>query len=401
MLQSALRKTTETLARELAQPGDRAPEWSALEWAVARAVAAMHGVSPLLSRRLPWVGPNAWTTFLAQQYAHTAARHRRIQALLHSIDARAADANISVLALKGVALHALGLYVPGERPMADIDLLVRPADAPGMRELFGALGYRAGAVNWKEQVFTPEESASADELGGRYGEHGANPIKIELHQRICEKLPLHIADMTARVFPVRSHGGLNAYGSRGALMLHLLLHAAGATAFQSLRLLHLHDLARLAAQMTATDWEELLQPAAGETLWWRWPPLRLTSLYYPDAIPADVLDAARRDCPRRLVRTFQRKTLSDVSYSHLGIDAFPGIEWTRTLPERLRYMASRVRPSTEHLATRQTVAATEAWAVASPWAGLSHGRRIVSWLVARPPRTVTMHSLLAVMAESP
>jgi hypothetical protein len=249
-------------------------------------------------------------------------------------------------------------------------------------------------------VFTPVEATTVVELGARYGEHGSNPIKIELHQRICEKLPLCITDMTARVFPDASHEGLNAYGSRGALMLHLLLHAAGATAFQSLRLLHLHDLALLAAQMTAEDWDELLLPAAGQALWWRWPPLRLTSLYYPAAIPADVLAAARRDCPRRLVRAFRHKTLSDVSYSHLGIDAFPGIEWTRTLTERVRYVASRVRPSSEHLATRRTVAATEAWAVASPWAGLSHARRVVAWLVARPPRTVTMHSLRAALAES-
>jgi Uncharacterised nucleotidyltransferase len=401
LLQSALRKTTEGLARALAHPSGATPEWSALEWTVARAVAAMHGVSPLLSRRLAWRGPVDWTEFLARQYAHTATRHVRIQALLRSIDARVVDAGIPAMALKGVALHALGLYAPGERPMADIDLLVRPVDAPRMRELLAALGYRAGVACWKEQVFTPMETVTVDELGSRYGEHGDNPIKIELHQRICEKLPLHITDVTDRVFPAAGHVGLNAYGSRGTLMLHLLLHAAGATAFQSLRLLHLHDIASLAAQMTGADWDELVQPGGVDAQWWRWPPLRLTSLYYPDAFPGDVLAAARRDCPRRLVRTFQRKTLSDVSYSHLGIDAFPGVEWTRTVSERLHYMASRVRPSVEHLELRETVSKTEAWAAGAAWPALSHGRRMAAWLVSRPPRTVTMHSLRAAMAELP
>jgi len=52
-----LRKITETLAGELACPTQHAPAWSDFEWKIARAVAAMHGVSPLLSRTLRWRGP--------------------------------------------------------------------------------------------------------------------------------------------------------------------------------------------------------------------------------------------------------------------------------------------------------------------------------------------------------
>jgi hypothetical protein len=51
-LRTTLRKITETLARELAAPARSAPERSEVEWIIARAVAAMHGVSPLLSRTL-------------------------------------------------------------------------------------------------------------------------------------------------------------------------------------------------------------------------------------------------------------------------------------------------------------------------------------------------------------
>src|SRR5438105_206113 len=122
-VQAALRKTTETLARELAGPTDRAPDWSDFEWLVVRAVAAMHGVSPLLSGVLRWRGPAGWNEFLRDQRAHTSARHPRIMELLRLIDARARDDGIAVVALKGAELHACGLYVPGERPMADVDLL--------------------------------------------------------------------------------------------------------------------------------------------------------------------------------------------------------------------------------------------------------------------------------------
>src|SRR5579859_6414913 len=124
-LQAALRKTTETLAQELAEPTDNVPVWSDFEWRIARAVSAMHGVSSLLSNALRWDGPAGWQQFLQEQQAHTAARHQRIQGLLSRIDGRACTDGIAVVALKGAELYASGLYVQGERPMADVDLLVR------------------------------------------------------------------------------------------------------------------------------------------------------------------------------------------------------------------------------------------------------------------------------------
>ena len=124
-LQRALQKTTEVLASELGNPTATAPAWSEAEWAVARAVAAIHGVSPLLADSLRWQGPLAWARFLAEQKAHTAQRFQRIEQLLQGMDRRAYEAGIALVPLKGAALHAMGIYTAGERPMADVDLLVR------------------------------------------------------------------------------------------------------------------------------------------------------------------------------------------------------------------------------------------------------------------------------------
>ncbi len=55
-LQTTLRRLTETLAIEVARPSATAPDWSDSEWLLARAVAAIHGISPLLSRSLRWRG---------------------------------------------------------------------------------------------------------------------------------------------------------------------------------------------------------------------------------------------------------------------------------------------------------------------------------------------------------
>jgi hypothetical protein len=392
--QGTLRKITEALARELACSSQRAPDWSDFEWMIAVAVAAMHGVSPLLLKTVRWQGPAGWTTFLEEQRVHTAARHGRMAVLLQRIDERGRAQGIAAVALKGAALHAIGLYAIGERPMADIDLLVRPADAPRMARLLESLGFHETSASWKERVFTPIVEHAADDLG----EHTDNDVKIELHERICEKLPWRITDVTDRVFPAQAPPGVNAYPSTASLMIHLLLHAAAAMAFQSLRLLHLHDLAQLSSRMTEADWDQVLaQRRRGTGLWWAFPPLNLASRYFSSHIPDRVLAALADECPLILRAVSGRLTLYEVSLSYPCVDAFPGIEWAQSIRELLQYTVSRVRPSAEHVALREHTATTQAWASQSQWARLSQGRRIVRWVMSRPSRPVTVHAVNAAL----
>jgi hypothetical protein len=396
-LEAILRRITEGLADELACPSDIAPDWSGFEWIVARAVAAMHGVSPLLSRTLRWRGPAGWVKFLEEQRAHTAGRHRRIEELLFLIDQRTNTAGVAAVALKGAALHAFGLYQAGDRPMSDIDLLVRPADAQATSRMLVSLGYYESCESWKERVFTPVD----DHASGELGENSRNSVKIELHERICERLPLRIMDVSELVFPPRPQPGLNAYPSKASLMAHLLLHAAGSMAFQSLRLLHLHDIAGLSSRMTVEDWDAVLGSSERVgRLWWAFPPLQLTSRYFPSKVPVRVLEALAHDCPYLLEWTSRRRTLYDVSFSHLWVDAFPGIEWSQSIREMLAYAASRVLPNPKHLALRKHVAKTEAWVSQSQWPHLSQGRRILRWMTSRPARPLTMHAVRAALAQA-
>jgi hypothetical protein len=214
-LDRTLRKITEGLAQELACPTQVAPDWSEFEWIVARAVAAMHGVSPLLSRALRWQGPAGWTGFLEEQRAHTAKRHGRIDDLLLCLDQRTREAGVAAVALKGVALHAFGVYQAGDRPMADVDLLVRPADAHRTAKMLESLGYAESCKTWKESVFTRVDEQEPAALG----EHSNNGVKIELHERICERLPLRITDVSEHIFPPQPQPGLNAYPSKASLMI--------------------------------------------------------------------------------------------------------------------------------------------------------------------------------------
>src|SRR5258708_10084451 len=396
-LHPTLCKLTERLARELASPTQTAPDWSDYEWTIARAVAAMHGISPLLSRCMLWQGPDAWTKFLRDQRIHTAARYSRIQSLLSSIGQKAREAGVAATPLKGAALHELGLYAAGDRPMADIDLLVRPPDAERTAALLTSLGFRQSAENWKERVFTPVDHSAPAELG----EHAANGLKIELHERICEKLPWRLTDASDFIFPPQPRPGLNAYPSTASLMRHLLLHAAGSMAFQSLRILQLHDIALLAARMSESDWNEIASSnSRGVPMWWAFPPLELVTRYYESRVPARVLAALRDDCSYLLRALATRKSLIDVSYSYLWITAFPGIEWSQTIPELLAFAASRVRPEAKHIAHRERIAKTEAWAQQGQWSSLSQGRHIVRWMKSRQARPVTMHAVRAALAQA-
>jgi Uncharacterised nucleotidyltransferase len=394
VVQAALRKTTERLACELANPTQAAAQWSEFEWHTARAVSAMHGVSALLARHLRWEGPSEWQSFLVEQRAHIEKRQQRLHRLLDELSAQAGAAQIPFVALKGAALHSLGLYSCGERPMADLDILVRAADVDRTARILQGLGFSERAAYWRHRSFSPADESTRSNLG----EHADNYIKIELHERIREALPLRKAELSDFIFPVDPRPGLNPYPSNAALMAHLLLHAAGGMVSRSLRLLNLHDIALLAARMSAADWEKIVRlEDNGTGPWWALPPLLLTSRYYTEAIPESVRAALKPSCPRLLRWSMQRRRLSDVSLSFLWIEAFPGIGWSRSAREMAQYIGKRVRPDTQMMSTRRSLATSEPGLAANPWTHLRQHSRILRWVASKPPRPATMYAIRAAL----
>jgi hypothetical protein len=395
-VQAALRKTTEALVNSLADAHTRVPQWTEFEWLVARAVATMHGVSPLLADTLRWQGPQRWVQFLLEQREHTLRRWQRTSGLMRILDESARACGIAFIGLKGAALHAIGLYSAGERPMADIDLLVREEDSADTARLLQRLGFCEGYATWKHRVFVPSDAGAP----AAFGEHADNAMKIELHTRIREILPLRAVDISEAMFALPLHPGLNGYPSQAALMLHLLLHASGAMVFRALRLINLHDIALLAQRMSEADWQEFLHlgDARAGRLWWALPPLVLAARYYR-CIDERILVLVGAGCPRLLARTCRRRSLTEVSFSHLWISAFPGIEWSQSLREMFTYAGQRLRPNAEMRAMRKVVAANLPCAAEDPWARLSQGRRILRWLVARQVRAETLRPVRMALAD--
>lgn len=396
-LQQALRRATEALTNELCHPGTRLPQWSGEEWAIARAVAAIHGVSPLLARTSRWRGPPAWTRFLAEQRAHTERRFLRIGETLRLLDARAREADIAVLPLKGAALHALGVYSAGERPMADIDLLVPEEQVGRCSELLASMNFTETSRTWKNRVFSPRETPAA----GALGEHAGNAFNIELHCHIAEALPKTRVDITTIVLPALLQPGLNSYPSSAALLLHLLLHTAGSTVFGEARLLQLHDIARLMASMDSGQLAQLPLLAArtpSPGLWWAFPPLALVNRYYA-CVPAELLQRAAADCHWTLKSAYRRKTLAEVSLSYLWISAFPGIEWARSPRAMLEYALGRVVPDGETRRQRKMNALTQPRVSGGRWSQLSQAERILRWILARQARQATLQPVRAALQE--
>jgi len=398
VLQAALRTITERLAHELAQPTANAPDWSDFEWQLARAVAALHGVSPLLATRLQWAGPPAWRSFLESQRAHVVSRHQRIADVLEQLDARSREEGVAFVGLKGATLHRMGFYCAGERPMADIDLLVHPEQTARATQVLESLGYSTTPKldSWKHKLFVPE----LREVHTGLGEHSRNYIKIELHERIAEALPLRKYDLTESIYPRDPHPGLNAYPSNAALLTHLLLHAAGVMVVRAVRLVHLQDIALVCARMTDADWQQFRSQSGNPGgLWWALPPMQLTARYYPTAVPAAVLAELSEQCRWNLRRRARSQTLSDASLSYLWIEAFPGIGWSQSLLEAAKWVKSRLLPDAHRRLERANAAEHERPFASSQWGHLSQRRRMLRWLLSRQARPQVMHVVQTALSE--
>ena len=395
VIEAALRRTTEHLAHEVSQPLVGTPAWNAFEWDVARAVSAMHGITVLLAHGLRWRGPRSWQDFLATQRHQALQRDARIATIIERIDAALHAAGVSAVGLKGTALRRLGLYRAGERPMGDIDLLVRPVDLPRVARALSSLDYTEAFVTQRHRVYQPRETTHA----ARPGEHPDNPLKIEVHESVGELLPVRRVDITGTLAPAKLRPGLMPYRDEAELLRHLLLHAASNMRAHALRQVQLHDIALLTARLGVDAWVKLLcTPEAEGGCWWMYPPLRLALQYYPGCTDVPLEEFARA-CPRLLRAAARRDTLTTVSWSNLRISAFPGICWARSPREALRYARQRFLPDRTALEELHVKVAAQPALYQVPWYGLGHGQRILRWVVSRPPRVHTMVSLRGALEE--
>ena len=121
------------------------------DWQSFRDLAARHGVLGLI---YPLVKSGEGKSVLFHDYADQASNTMAHMAVLSFLR----ENTSGFLPLKGASLVARGLYSPQERPILDIDILVRPGDIPLFVKLLSACGFseviasRKGIVMHKGRI---------------------------------------------------------------------------------------------------------------------------------------------------------------------------------------------------------------------------------------------------------
>ncbi len=131
-------------------------------WETLPARAEYHGLGPLVYKHVcaieaPWPMPVRRVLqgqYVRQRHAN-AVRFAVLGEILRAFQA----AGIDVLVLKGAALAQMVYPEPALRPMSDIDVLVRPAQAAAAQAQLTRLGFQTGVFHytWEHHHLLPQQ----------------------------------------------------------------------------------------------------------------------------------------------------------------------------------------------------------------------------------------------------
>lgn len=349
--------------------------WGPETWSAFRRVVTFHGLAPYLARVVPgsaiapWV-PAATLDWLAEQAALNVRRIRCMHEDLARVLAAAAAAHVEVMPLKGAILTTMPGADPIPRPMADLDVLVHPADRSRMTRVLEGLGYQQEPVDSPH----PTHDVFVDPNGARVasyeGEHPDNPRRVELHVEVKRHLWgwANDDDLTALLWrgatPGRVLGEPASLPRPSDLLAHLTIHATSDLLGSRGRLVQWLDLAAVAPGVAGgVGGRGVLGDLPHPRL--AYPSLRLAGRALPRSLPADVVDLSALECavPARLARWAETVPLDGRCGLTVGrppdAPASMSGKWERWRPERWRL----------------DVAYGD---LALPFAWVQHGRTVIS-----------------------
>ena len=238
----------ETTARWLNESSPQAVDWPLDTWEQFKLVGRVHGVAPLLHTRLAsahWLPPSIGQ-WLAEQHHFNDQRLTKMHAELKAILGLFDRHDIPLMPLKGSILSVEYYEKAAWRPMADVDLLIRPDDLTTAAKLLRQLGYEQTIVHWKHTEFVKPDNRR---VVSKMYEHPDNPRGLEIHLLCRETFGGPTIDLTKMMWQNASVGELLGEPAmlpqHEALWLHLLLHATYHVWQGRGRLIHLVDLVRL------------------------------------------------------------------------------------------------------------------------------------------------------------
>jgi hypothetical protein len=332
------------------------------DWEAVVALAERLHLSPLLYRLLQQAQieiPAPLHSRLANAYWTTLARNVRYQHRLGEIAHALADVGSRVVVLKGLALAAVAYPDLGTRGMADMDLLVREADANRAVAVLQQLGY----VPEKDVSGHPAEFCRRYGEGQRFHGPGPFPAVVELHWRLLdyewfrEAIAVPVDDLWQRIVPLPMEGIAAWQLAPEDTLLYLCLHMAVHHSYSEVRFCV--DLDRWIRRHPNLDWAACVQRAQ---VW------RLGSIVYfaldlahqllDTPVPAAVWEQIR---PAALTRWWFGRLVAPAQLVHgragLGLQAQRLLHWVLvdSWPARLRGLWRAFFPGREWIAARYAV----------------------------------------------
>jgi hypothetical protein len=290
----------------------------------------------------------------------------------------ASDADIAVLPLKGAVLAEQYYGEPGLRPMADIDLLVRPEQASRLDAVMAGLGFTLAEETPRHRDYRrPDERVVSWD-----GEHPDNPRGVEVHAAVGEHLRAIRYDITAAMW---SGATLGSYAGApgltpapGSLLQHLLIHTCHNMVNRRLRLIQLYDIALVAPRVDGPAWHAAARAAiqAGEARL-LYAPLALAESVFGPLAPDGVRESLARSAPpalRRMVRHLTPSAFSLCNRSEVS-PAFR-LAWYRPGREQIGALLRVIAPSPDELRQRYPSLADS---LASAY--MCHLRHTAAWML--------------------
>jgi hypothetical protein len=285
-----------------------------VNWSTLVGFAESEGIAPLLHghlRRLHLLGrlpSEAWTrltTIANSVWGMNAALTEHWAEATTALE----RAGVETMTLKGIALAHTVYPEPGLRPMADIDLLVRPGAQAGALKTLLALGYR-----------TPGEAADRHAASRSFIELVRGGARIDLHWHVARYLrfegivEIDQDGLWRRARPLVTPAGRSLALCPEDLLLHLIVHLTLGSDFA--RVLWYADIdAVIRCYATALDWESLIAEAE------RW---RIRALVgWTLGVVGDAFDSP---LPRRLIERLGRNGVRRAAVARcIGMSSPPSL----------------------------------------------------------------------------
>ena len=293
-------READILVSLLARREGVAQRLAAVDWEGLVALAAQQDVAPVLYGRLCQFGPVPPVPGeqLRDACRASAARNLLLFSELGKVLRAAQAARVPVIPLKGACLAEAVYGDITLRPMADLDLLVKPSDLPAAIEVLRTLGYES------DQRFDPvAQQARFQDMPPMRHPGGA---MVELHWTLVTPLcraridEHELEGIWGRSAPAIIAGVSSRALAPEDLLLHLCMHASVHHRFADVGLKSFVDIAEVARHYDGRlDWREL----AGRANAWRVAngvrmALMLAQEWTDLRVPADVwaqLDGERPD----------------------------------------------------------------------------------------------------------